>query len=173
MSQGDLASKGFRTSTLLNDLQASFLKDEMRSTCPPTIVASPHHKSGRPSVCGNLSGVPPIVYHTLIQPHFSRLKYTAGFPPTHNTSTNEDSMLITNTTTNYNERQIRLLEYLDNQVKAGKNFFKSKFIAREIGMSPKEVGTNMGILAESCTKFSIQKYSYSNSTTWLITASQI
>ena len=82
-------------------------------------------------------------------------------------------MLITNTTTNYNERQIQLLEYLDTQVKAGKNLFKSKFIAREIGMSSKEVGTNMGILAEACTKFSIQKYSYSNSTTWLITASQV
>lgn len=82
-------------------------------------------------------------------------------------------MLITNTTTNYNERQIQLLEYLDTQVKVGKNFFKSKFIAREIGMSSKEVGTNMGILAVACTKFSIQRYSYSNSTTWLITASQV
>jgi hypothetical protein len=82
-------------------------------------------------------------------------------------------MLITNTTTNYNERQIRLLEYLDNQVKSGKNFFKSKYIARETGMSSKEVGTNMGILAEACTKFSILKFSYSNSTTWLITASQV
>jgi uncharacterized protein with gpF-like domain len=76
-------------------------------------------------------------------------------------------------TTGYNERQIRLLEYLDNQVKTGKNFFKSKFIARDTGMSSKEVGTNMGLLAESCTKFSIQKYSYSNSTTWLITTSQV
>ena len=82
-------------------------------------------------------------------------------------------MLITNTTTNYNERQIRLLEYLENRVKAGKTFFKSKYIARETGMSSREVGTNMGILAETCPKFSIQKYSYSNSTTWLITASQV
>jgi hypothetical protein len=82
-------------------------------------------------------------------------------------------MIITSTTTNYNERQIRLLEYLENRVKAGKTFFKSKYIARETGMSSKEVGTNMGILAEACTKFSIQRYSYSNSTTWLITASQI
>jgi hypothetical protein len=76
-------------------------------------------------------------------------------------------------TSGYNERQIRLLEYLDNQVNTGKNFFKSKFIARETGMSSKEVGTNMGILAETSTRFSIQKYSYSNSTTWLVTASQV
>jgi len=55
----------------------------------------------------------------------------------------------------------------------GKNFFKSKFIARETGMLSKEVGTNMGILAETSTRFSIQKYSYSNRSTWLITASQV
>jgi len=82
-------------------------------------------------------------------------------------------MLITNQTTNYNERQIQLLEYLESRVKAGKNFFKSKYIAREIGLSSREVGTNMGILAETCPKFSIERYSYSNSTTWLITASQV
>lgn len=83
-------------------------------------------------------------------------------------------MFITQTeTTGYNERQIRLLEYLESRVKAGSNFFKSKYIARETGMSSKEVGTNMGLLAETCTTFSIQKYSYSNSTTWLITAPQV
>jgi hypothetical protein len=83
-------------------------------------------------------------------------------------------MLITHSqTTGYNERQIRLLEYLESRVKAGKNFFKSKYIALETGMSSKEVGTNMGILAENCSKFSIQKYSYSNSTTWLITTPQV
>lgn len=83
-------------------------------------------------------------------------------------------MFITHPQTpGYNERQIRLLEYLDNQVKAGKNFFKSKYIARDLGMSSKEVGTNMGLLAESCTRYTIQKYSYSNSTTWLITGPQV
>ncbi|HWQ65763.1 MAG TPA: hypothetical protein VN372_02715 [Methanospirillum sp.] len=82
-------------------------------------------------------------------------------------------MLSTNTPTKYNERQIRLLEYLENRVKAGKTFIKSKYIARETGMSSREVGTNMGILSETCTTFSIQKYSYSNSTTWVITAPQV
>lgn len=71
----------------------------------------------------------------------------------------------------YNDRQIRLLQYLESQVKSGKNFFKSKYIAKETGMTSKEVGTNMGLLAETCTRFSIQKYSYSNSTTWMITSS--
>ena len=83
-------------------------------------------------------------------------------------------MFTTHTeTTGHNERQIRLLEYLDSRVKAGNNFFKSKYIGRETGMSAKEVGTNMGLLADTCTKFSIMKYSYSNSTTWLVTAPQV
>jgi hypothetical protein len=85
----------------------------------------------------------------------------------------EVSMFINNTfTSNYNERQIRLITYLEDRVKEGKNFFKSKYIARETGLSSKEVGTNIGILAETCPKFTIEKYSYSNSTTWLITPSQ-
>ena len=78
-----------------------------------------------------------------------------------------------NMTYGYNERQICLINYLENRVKAGKNFFKSRYIARETGLSSKEVGTNMGILAENCPKFSIEKYSYSNSTTWLVTTSRL
>ena len=82
-------------------------------------------------------------------------------------------MFINNTfSSTYNDRQIRLITYLENRVKEGKNFFKSKYIARETGLSSKEVGTNMGILAETCPKFIIEKYSYSNSTTWLITPSR-
>jgi hypothetical protein len=89
-------------------------------------------------------------------------------------SSGEVIMLMNSTTTNgYNDRQICLINYLESRAKAGKNFFKSKYIARETGLSPKEVGTNMGILAETCPKFTIEKYSYSNSTTWLITPSQI
>ena len=74
--------------------------------------------------------------------------------------------------TPYNERQIRLITYLEQKAKAGKNFFKAKYIARETGLSSKEVGTNMGLLAENCPGFSIEKYSYSNSTTWLVTPCQ-
>ena len=73
----------------------------------------------------------------------------------------------------YNERQVCLIHYLKNRVLSGKSFFKSKYIAKETGLSSREVGTNMGILAESCPDLSIVKYSYSNSTTWLVTASQV
>ena len=72
----------------------------------------------------------------------------------------------------YNDRQICLINYLKEKVHSGKCFLKSKYIARELGLSSKEVGTNMGILAETCPEFSIVKYSYSNSTTWLVSSSQ-
>jgi hypothetical protein len=82
-------------------------------------------------------------------------------------------LLHTRFNTSYNERQICLIEYLKNRLTSGKCFFKSKYIARELGLSSKEVGTNMGILAETCPEFTIEKYSYSNSTTWLVTPSQV
>ena len=72
----------------------------------------------------------------------------------------------------YNERQIRLINYLKGRLISGKGFFKSKYIAQETGLSSKEVGTNMAILSEICPDFSIVRYSYSNSTTWLVTACQ-
>ena len=82
-------------------------------------------------------------------------------------------MIINSTFSNtYNERQICLINYLKSRVHSGKGFFKSKYIAKETGLSPKEVGTNMGILAETCLEFSISKYSYSNSTTWMVTTSR-
>ena len=71
----------------------------------------------------------------------------------------------------YNERQICLINYLKGRLSSGKGFFKSKYIAKETGLSSKEVGTNMAILSETCPEFSIVRYSYSNSTTWLVTTS--
>jgi hypothetical protein len=72
----------------------------------------------------------------------------------------------------YNDRQICLIEYLKDRIRSGRGFFKSKYIARELGLSSKEVGTNMAILAETCPDFTIERYSYSNSTTWLVTPVQ-
>lgn len=71
----------------------------------------------------------------------------------------------------YNANQIRLIRYLKEHLSSGKCFTKSKYIARELGLTSREVGTNMRILSEICPDFSIVKYSYSNSTTWRVTAS--
>jgi hypothetical protein len=68
----------------------------------------------------------------------------------------------------YNETQSRLVAYLTGGLKSGKHYFKSKYIAKDLGLSSKEVGTNMAILADICEELSIVRWSYSNSTTWMV-----
>ena len=68
----------------------------------------------------------------------------------------------------YNETQSRLIAYLTGGLKSGKHYFKSKYIAKDLGLSSKEVGTNMAILADICEELSIVRWSYSNSTTWMV-----
>ncbi|MBN1165721.1 MAG: hypothetical protein JXA44_01170 [Methanospirillaceae archaeon] len=68
----------------------------------------------------------------------------------------------------YNETQVRLVTYLKGGLISGKHYFKSKYIAKDLGLSSKEVGTNMAILAEICQELSIVRWSYSNSTTWMV-----
>ncbi len=69
----------------------------------------------------------------------------------------------------YNGTQQSILSYLNSGVQMGKHYFKSKYIARDLGLSSKEVGTNMGILAEICGDLKIVRWSYSSSTTWMVT----
>ncbi|MBO4354681.1 MAG: hypothetical protein J5788_00510 [Methanomicrobium sp.] len=65
--------------------------------------------------------------------------------------------------------QSKILHYLKSGLEAGKRYFKSKYIAKDLGLSPKEVGTNLAILAETCSELEILRWSYSNSTTWKVT----
>ncbi len=69
----------------------------------------------------------------------------------------------------YNDSQERIVAYLRTALRKGKFYFKSKYIARDLGLSSKEVGTNMAILAETCKDLNIVRWSYSNSTTWMVT----
>jgi len=67
-----------------------------------------------------------------------------------------------------NDSQKRILSYLKNGLTRGKHFFKSKSIARELGMSPNEVGTNMSMLLDKSEDIVIEKWSYSHGTTWRV-----
>jgi hypothetical protein len=71
-------------------------------------------------------------------------------------------------TDSYNETQARIITCLKSGVTLGKHYFKSKYIAKELGLSAKEVGTNMAILSEICQELAIIRWSYSNSTTWMV-----
>ena len=70
----------------------------------------------------------------------------------------------------YNDTQHKIVQYLQSGLDKGKHYLKSKYIAKELGLSPKEVGTNMAILSEICKELAIIKWSYSNSTTWMVTS---
>lgn len=67
-----------------------------------------------------------------------------------------------------NEKQTEIVEYLESKVDEGKCYFKSKFMSDELGMSSKEIGTNMLRLSERCERLSIEKWSYASATTWKV-----
>jgi len=67
-----------------------------------------------------------------------------------------------------NDNQRKILNYLKKGVTRGKYFFKSKSIARELGLSPNEVGTNISMLIDNAEDIVIEKWSYSYGTTWRV-----
>ncbi|MCZ0861049.1 hypothetical protein O0S10_07400 [Methanocorpusculum sp. MG] len=68
----------------------------------------------------------------------------------------------------YNSTQQRILNYLKAGVASGTRFFKAKYIAKELGISSRAVGTNLALLAEKCMEFEIIQWGYSTSTTWMV-----
>ena len=67
-----------------------------------------------------------------------------------------------------NVNQTKILDYLKKGVTRGKQFFKSKSIARELGLSTNEVGTNISMLVDNSDDIVIEKWSYSHGTTWRV-----
>jgi hypothetical protein len=67
------------------------------------------------------------------------------------------------------EKQQRILAYLREHMDE-QTYFKSRLIAEELGMSAKEVGTNMTAIAEGDFRVDVEKWGYSSSTTWMVTS---
>jgi len=65
-------------------------------------------------------------------------------------------------------KEERLKQYLVSKAHDGEYFFKSKFIADEVGLSPKEIGALMVKLRDSASELVIEKWSYTSATTWRI-----
>jgi hypothetical protein len=65
-------------------------------------------------------------------------------------------------------KEERLRQYLVSKARDGEYFFKSKFIADEVGLSPKEIGALMVKLRDSASDLVIEKWSYTSATTWRI-----
>jgi hypothetical protein len=65
----------------------------------------------------------------------------------------------------------RLRSYLEEQVQQhGELYVKSKFIATDVSLSPKEIGARMAKLQDSAASLEIEKWSYTSATTWRVTA---
>jgi DNA-binding MarR family transcriptional regulator len=73
-------------------------------------------------------------------------------------------------TPNLTEKQREILSYL-RQHSDTQTYFKSRLIGEELGLSAKEVGTNMTALEEADLGLEIEKWGYSSSTTWMVTGS--
>jgi hypothetical protein len=62
-----------------------------------------------------------------------------------------------------------LEQYLDDRLREEEVFYdKSRFIAEEVDLSPKEIGAYMRRLREEAPHFQIEKWGYTNGTTWRV-----
>jgi hypothetical protein len=65
----------------------------------------------------------------------------------------------------------RLREYLHEQAADGEYYFKSKHVAGDLELTPKQVGTLITRLRKRETELSIERWGYANATTWRVTLS--
>jgi|GEM_PF-97698 len=65
-------------------------------------------------------------------------------------------------------KQQRLASYLREQAADGELYFKSKFIADDVGLSAKEIGALILKLQDSVADLSIERWSYTSATTWRV-----
>lgn len=77
------------------------------------------------------------------------------------------SMSATTAATGLNETQQRILQYLREHADT-KTYFKSRLIAEDLGLTAKEVGTNMSALRSGEFGVDVEKWGYSSSTTWMV-----
>jgi len=65
-------------------------------------------------------------------------------------------------------KEERLRTFLKRKASDGEVYFKSKFIADEVGLSPKEIGALMVKLRDSASDLHVEKWSYTSATTWRV-----
>lgn len=67
------------------------------------------------------------------------------------------------------DKQRRILQYLRSHVETT-SYFKSRLIGEELGLSAKEVGTNMTAICEGDFDVHVERWGYSSGTTWKVSA---
>jgi hypothetical protein len=71
-------------------------------------------------------------------------------------------------TTDLTDKQQRILGYL-REKGVTKTYFKSRLIGEALGLSAKEVGSNMTAICEGEFDIDVEKWGYSSGTTWKVT----
>jgi hypothetical protein len=66
------------------------------------------------------------------------------------------------------DKQRRILAYLRENGRM-KTYFKSRLIGKDLGLSAKEVGTNMTAICKGEFDVDVEKWGYSSGTTWKVT----
>ena len=66
----------------------------------------------------------------------------------------------------------RLERYLRHCARDGDVYVKSKFIADDVDLTPSQVGLLLKRLRESEGDIDVEKWSYSNATTWRVTLAE-
>lgn len=62
----------------------------------------------------------------------------------------------------------RLADFLRAEAADGETYIKAKFISDDVGLSPKEIGALIVQLQESAGDLEIERWSYTNATTWRV-----
>ncbi|MCT9095766.1 DUF7123 family protein [Haloarchaeobius sp. HME9146] len=70
-------------------------------------------------------------------------------------------------TLDLSDKQRRILTYLREKAET-KTYFKSRLIGDDLGMTAKEVGTNMTAIQRGDFDVDVEKWGYSSSTTWKV-----
>jgi len=63
----------------------------------------------------------------------------------------------------------QLRRYFLREASPNGGYFKSRFIARDLDLTPKEIGATILKLQSDCPELDIEKWSYTNGTTWYVT----
>jgi hypothetical protein len=69
---------------------------------------------------------------------------------------------------NFSDKQRRILDYLRSNAES-QTYFKSRLIGQELGLTAKEVGSNMRAIIDGETDLEVEKWGYSSGTTWKVT----
>lgn len=70
----------------------------------------------------------------------------------------------------HSDFESKIIKYLKDSVKSGRIYFKSKYIAKEIGSTSKQVGTTLFRLSQykKVRGIKVVSWSHSISTTWRV-----